>query len=722
MSDNIYFKASLQNTLNPEVGTFDNEGNKEGTFTLEDGEYYLTNNTGTSYRVYYPTENINSVGFTIEFDVKYHHDSNFNWILLFNGSDSTYWHGFGLTEYSLQYRGSSLQNYILTDQNSTYKDKWLHIKCIFNYDHNQNYVDIYIDNVEVNNFTISKDYDIKYIDLLGNSVGFASTSKIKNIIIYKNKEHYLDTTGLTSLWSKIKSLFATKTELASKANSSDVYNKSETDTLLSDLAKTSDLATVATSGDYNDLSNKPVLPQINVDASDGSWIISRDTNGNFFRMVHTGWSRSGSNSWAGMYFQTSDGSDVFGFATRQSTNRFEKFTVGNNGYLRGYDTHGNRTVTLVINGGTYNEPDTQNITVDGLFINAGDQKPYSANMYTIGTSDMPYKAMYAGTFVGNVTGNASTATKLAAKRTIALSGAATGTATGFDGSGNITIPVTVLSPSAIRAQWYAAYPDGAEAHNAMWGGRDITAAFNNGTVSANIANGTFKDIFPGDYITKQVTIPKVLADDGTTEIFVGGTYTVNWVVADCDYWINRGDPATTAHHVAIVPQVAIFNTRMNPTNTTKGGYAGSEMYKKIIPAFATGIVNAFGPDHILTFMDRLTQDLNTSAVSSGITTLTGAPNWSWNGGWHNQQCNLMSEAMVYDGPHCASSAMDNVTATRQMSAFRLSAKLINYKRQWWWLRDVVSSSYFAIVGDFGDANASYASLAHGGVRPFALLV
>ena len=98
-------------------------------------------------------------------------------------------------------------------------------------------------------------------------------------------------------------------------------------------------------------------------------------------------------------------------------------------------------------------------------------------------------------------GNAATATKLATARTIALSGAATGTATSFDGSGNITIPVTALAASAIRAQWYAAYPDGAEAHNAMWGGRDITAAFNNGTVSANIANGTFHDIFPGDYIT-----------------------------------------------------------------------------------------------------------------------------------------------------------------------------------------------------------------------------
>lgn len=318
------------------------------------------------------------------------------------------------------------------------------------------------------------------------------------------------------------------------------------------------------------------------------------------------------------------------------------------------------------------------------------------------------------------TGNAATATKLAAKRTIALSGAATGTATAFDGSGNITIPVTALASSAIRAQWYAAYPDGAEAHNAMWGGRDITAAFDDGTVSANIANGTFKDIFPGDYITKQVTIPRVLADDGTTELFAGGTYAVNWVIADCDYWINKGDthPGMTTHHVAIVPQAPIFDAQMNSTNTTEGGYAGSEMYKKIIPACATGIVSAFGSDHILTFKDGITNSVDTSHGSSGLPQFTGTPGW-W-GVIVSVQCNLMSEKMVYGAPICSAGAMDNTMATRQMSAFRLSEKLITYGRSFWWLRDVVLASNFAIVYGYGYAAAAYASYGDG-VRPFALL-
>lgn len=46
---------------------------------------------------------------------------------------------------------------------------------------------------------------------------------------------------------------------------------------------------------------------------------------------------------------------------------------------------------------------------------------------------------------GSCTGNSATATKLANARTIAISGGAVGTATSFDGSGNITIPVTSVN-------------------------------------------------------------------------------------------------------------------------------------------------------------------------------------------------------------------------------------------------------------------------------------
>ena len=261
--------------------------------------------------------------------------------------------------------------------------------------------------------------------------------------------------------------------------------------------------------------------------------------------------------------------------------------------------------------------------------------------------------------------------------------------------------------TSVRSNWYSNFPDGAEAHNAMWGGRDITASFNNGTVSANIANGTFRDIFPGDYITKQVTIS-------------GKTYTVNWVIADCDYWINKGDTAVTVHHVAIVPQAPIFDANMNATNTTEGGYMGSRMFKETIPACATGIVNAFGASHILTFRDWLISGMTANQISSGLPNFTGGAQWGASP-WVSVQCDLMTEKMVLGAPVNSASALDEWCATRQMSAFRLSENLINYNRQWYWLRNIVSSAIFASVHGDGIAAADYASNADG-VRPFALLV
>ena len=261
--------------------------------------------------------------------------------------------------------------------------------------------------------------------------------------------------------------------------------------------------------------------------------------------------------------------------------------------------------------------------------------------------------------------------------------------------------------TSVRSNWYSNFPDGAEAHNAMWGGRDITASFNNGTVSANIANGTFRDIFPGDYITKQVTIS-------------GKTYTVNWVIADCDYWINKGDTAVTVHHVAIVPQAPIFDANMNATNTTEGGYMGSRMFKETIPACATGIVNAFGASHILTFRDWLISGMTANQISSGLPNLTGGAQWGASP-WVSVQCDLMTEKMVLGAPVNSASALDEWCATRQMSAFRLSENLINYNRQWYWLRNIVSSAAFALVAGHGSAGTTNASDSNG-VRPFALLV
>ena len=79
------------------------------------------------------------------------------------------------------------------------------------------------------------------------------------------------------------------------------------------------------------------------------------------------------------------------------------------------------------------------------------------------TGDAKFKNnVTANKFIGSLQGNADTATKLKTARTIALSGAATGTATSFDGTKNITIPVTTLDATKLTGMIpIASIPQGA---------------------------------------------------------------------------------------------------------------------------------------------------------------------------------------------------------------------------------------------------------------------
>ena len=81
---------------------------------------------------------------------------------------------------------------------------------------------------------------------------------------------------------------------------------------------------------------------------------------------------------------------------------------------------------------------------------------------------------------------------------------------------------------------------------------------------AAIQNGTFDDLFIGDYWV------------------IGG---VTWVIADMDYFLRCGNTDFTKHHLVIVPAASLYEDKMNATDTTDGGYMGSVMYK-------TGLNNA----------------------------------------------------------------------------------------------------------------------------------
>lgn len=250
----------------------------------------------------------------------------------------------------------------------------------------------------------------------------------------------------------------------------------------------------------------------------------------------------------------------------------------------------------------------------------------------------------------------------------------------------------------------------AGAHNAVYRGKDLTSYFDSGEMSKAIAAGTFKDIYPGDYITKSVTIN-------------GTTYSdVKWMVGDLDYYLGQGDTSGLAqHHVLMFPDTCLGNSYMNPTNTTEGAYMGSYMYKTMIPLVNAGIQAAFGAAHVLSHREGLSKVINATMGSNAGSGWTGSTYW-WSGEWVNVLSNLFTENMVYGANIFSSSPQDVCSGCRQVAAFRHDSSLYigGTKRETWWLRAVANSYSFAVVYGAGIAYCDVASYVLG-VRPYFLL-
>lgn len=258
------------------------------------------------------------------------------------------------------------------------------------------------------------------------------------------------------------------------------------------------------------------------------------------------------------------------------------------------------------------------------------------------------------------------------------------------------------------------YPSAAS-HNALYRGKDLTSYFNSGAMSTAIANGTFDDIFPGDYIIKSVTVD-------------GKAYSnIKWIVGDLDYFLHRGVTETAEHHLILFPENNIGTAQMNSTNTTANGYQGSDMWKNVIPKYTTGIVSAFGSDHVLEHDELLTNVMNDNAASAAGAGWTGSAYWNWTGSygktdgsypWVKVKVNIFNQAMMFGNHPFASSGQEEGNCNKQLAAFRYGQ---NFTRAYWcWLRDVASAYTFAGAGDYGVASTDDASDV-GGVRPYFLL-
>lgn len=225
----------------------------------------------------------------------------------------------------------------------------------------------------------------------------------------------------------------------------------------------------------------------------------------------------------------------------------------------------------------------------------------------------------------------------------------------------------------------------AGAHNAIYRGRALGSFVTAAQYDA-ISNGTFKDLYIGDYWT------------------IGN---VNYRIAAFDYYLNCGDTNCIKHHVVLVPDSCLYSANMNNSDTTTGGYVGSEMYTANLENAKTTIENAFS-GHVLKHRLYFSNAVSNGYASAGV--------------WVDSEVDLMCSHMVYgNGVFSPVSTGDTVpnnyrVEKSQLPLFAFDPSRISLRRDTWWLRDVITASLFACVDFYGRASYNHANFSNG-IRP-----
>ena len=273
--------------------------------------------------------------------------------------------------------------------------------------------------------------------------------------------------------------------------------------------------------------------------------------------------------------------------------------------------------------------------------------------------------------------------------------------------------------SGLSEEEYNKYIEAGKAlHRNTYRGKDITRYYTDRSLYTRISNGSFEDIYVGDYI-------KTIHTDGKEYI---------WLIADIDNYLYSGDTPLTKHHATIIPATTLGNASMNDTHSTltiniEGyqAYMGSKMVSEILLKQLIIIKNIFGDSHVLKYRNILTTKMSTESISSGMGTSGSGASSEW--AWFEREIDLMSEMNVYGAPVASSNMRDTGIDNRQYAIFQLKPEYINSYinpetnatvRFNYWLKNVTYKPSFAIVSSTGGSFSNGAADSYG-IRPRFLL-
>ena len=211
------FELTFQDqTLNPQVGTFTDASQATGTFTLEDGEYYLTNADTKGFYTYAPiaiqpdSETDNKV--TVEFDLKVVTASvNTHTIIgTYAGVD-----GSGIptgAKITLQYNDGDIELVLGSGTTETLiaaadvvVDQWYHFRINCALAPTESTYEVKIDGTAVATVTGTiADYELGIIGVLGTDLHACDECGIKNITFVTETNLYVGRTALDQVLQDVK--------------------------------------------------------------------------------------------------------------------------------------------------------------------------------------------------------------------------------------------------------------------------------------------------------------------------------------------------------------------------------------------------------------------------------------------------------------------------------------------------------------------------------------
>lgn len=206
----------------------------------------------------------------------------------------------------------------------------------------------------------------------------------------------------------------------------------------------------------------------------------------------------------------------------------------------------------------------------------------------------------------------------------------------------------------------------------------------------------------------------------------------DWVtIASIGGLAHNGDNIDlTPNHLVMIPGKGFGGTqhfgrsRMNPTNTTEGGYKASEMNTTVLGAVATsGSTTADATINQQLYAEfgahlKKTRELVTNKINATGVNRYGTANGCTNGWeWIDAQAILMSEVELYGSIVWSSAAWDTGNANHQFELFANSKSAINDRSAWYWLKDVASASEFCYCSNVGHSSCGGAGGANRYVRP-----